>query len=585
MLFDKSQFESIIKSKVSDLVLKNLNIVDVNTGTIYEGEIAISSKVIIGIGKTVDFRSKKTLNIKGRFAVPAFMDAHMHLEPTLLLPAELSKLLVPHGVLTLFADLMEVANVFGVKGIDMLLSLTKGIPLRILVEIPSRVPTAKGLETTGGELSSNEIEELLKRDYTISLGELNFQNLFSNPQKFLEEIRLARKYRKIVNGHAPHLSGNDLYAYHLSGISDDHESTKADEALEKLRIGMSIMVREGSTERNLDDLVSGLIGKIKDFRRLLFCTDDKFPNDIINEGHIDYNVKRAIELGLDPITAIQMATINIARHFKLDDIIGSLSVGRYADILILDSLENVKIRDVFFEGQLVYSEGKTTFTPPEPEIPEWALKSINIPKDLTAEDFLIRVNKRNGTARVVAIELVPDQIINERYEGEVPIKDHYLRANTSDDIIHISVVNRYTGEKKVGNAFVRGFNIKDGAIASSFAHDHHNIVVVGDNPEDMLVAVKNIEKTQGGLTVVSNKETLAHLELPLGGLISLKGYREVIKSLSTLNDAVKTLGCKLTAPFMQLQFVTLPSVPKFGISDYGLIDSQMYRVISPIISF
>lgn len=580
---DNFVFKHILDGKFADLLLKNATIVDVNTGTIYDGNIAIFSKFIIAVSEGYEYPAKKVVDLKRKYAVPGFMDAHMHLEPALITPVELSKLLVPHGVLTLFADLMEVANVFGPDGIKMLLDLTKGIPLRVLVEVPSRVPTAKGLENTGGELGLEETEDLLSEEYSASLGELNFQNLFNNPELFLEKIKLAKKYKKVINGHAPHLSKKQLYTYHLSGISDDHESTGAEEVIEKLRIGMKVMVREGSTERNLEDIVKGILDKITDFRNLLFCTDDKFPDDILKEGHIDYNVRRAIQLGLDPITAIQMATINIASHFKLDDVIGSISVGRFADILILDDLKNIEISSVYFEGKLVYKDRTLLYDFPKYSIPKWATNSINVYSDLTPEDFLLKADIEKGKAEVIAIEIIPDQIINEQHVGEVIIDDHILKANSDEDIIHISVVNRYSGSKRIGNAFVHGFNIKNGAIASSFAHDHHNIVVVGDNPIDMLFSVQNIIKTQGGLTVVSKKQTLAHLELPLGGLMSLDRYEKVLEKLSELNIATYRLGCELKAPFMQLQFVTLPSVPKFGISDLGLIDSLSYKIISPII--
>ena len=579
---DLSLFYHVLNNKPADLLIEGANIVDVNTGTIFEGNIAVKSGVIIAVSEK-DYPAKMRINAKGRFAVPAFMDAHMHLEPTLITPAELSKLLVPHGVLTLFADLMEVANVFGPKGIEMLLGLTRGIPLRVLVEVPSRVPTAKCMETTGGELGLEETEELLMADYSASLGELNFQNLFGDPERFLKKIEISWKYRKIVNGHAPHLTGKDLFAYHIAGIGDDHESTEPEEVLEKLRIGMKVFIREGSTERNLDEIIKGIVDKIKDFKHLMFCTDDKFPDDILKEGHIDYNVRRAIQLGVDPITAIQMASINIATHFRLDDIIGSISVGRMADILILKELESVEIESVFFEGKLVYEHGKITFDIPKQEIPEWALKSININKDLQPDDFLIEVKKKEGRAKVRVIELIPKQIINEEFIGEVPIQNHKVLSNPSEDILHIAVVDRYKASKNVGKAFVKGFGIKSGAIASSFAHDHHNIVAVGDNAEDMYLAVQDIVRMQGGLTVVSKRSVLAHLELPLAGLISLEDYKVVLEKLEKLNNETAKLGCTLSAPFMQLQFVTLPSVPKFGITDMGLVDSIKYKLIDPII--
>ena len=566
-----------------DTVIKNGNIVDVITKNIYPGGIAIHKGFIVGVGEVSGYKSKETLDVKGQYLVPGFMDAHMHVEPTLLIPRELAKLLIPHGVLTLFADTMEIANVFGVKGIELFLKLADAAPIRILVELPSRVPTAEGLETTGGKLGLDETKQLLKYPEVISLGELNFQNLFTNPDFFVKKIIATREAKKIVNGHAPQLTGKKLNTYIVAGINDDHESISGTEVIEKLRKGLKIFVREGSTERNLEDILTHIKDKINDFRNIMFCTDDKMANDIEREGHIDYNIRKTIELGYDPIVAIQMATINMATNFRLDDLLGSLSVGRIADILVINNLEKVDISTVFYEGSLVYREGTYLARDKHVEIPEWALNSVHVNKDITPEDLLIKTDIQKGKAKVRVIKLIPRQIVNEELIRELPIEKGFILPDIEKDIIHIAVVDRHKATKNIGKGFVNGFGLKRGAIGGTFAHDHHNIILVGSNHRDMYKAIKVLEKMKGGFVVIADNEVIESLQLRLAGLLSLDEAEKVSQKLEKINDAARGLGCTLEAPFMQLQFVSLPSVPKFGITDRGLIDSLEYRIINPVI--
>jgi len=566
-----------------DTVIKNGNIVDVISKDIYPGGIAIHRGFIVGVGEISEYRSRETFDVKGQYLVPGFMDAHMHVEPTLLIPRELAKLLIPHGVLTLFADTMEIANVFGVKGIELFLKLADAAPIRILVELPSRVPTAEGLETTGGKLGLDETKQLLEYPEVVSLGELNFQNLFTNPDFFVKKIIATREAKKIVNGHAPQLTGKKLNTYIVAGINDDHESISGEEVIEKLRKGLKIFVREGSTERNLEDILTQIKDKINDFRNIMFCTDDKMANDIEKEGHIDYNVRKTIELGYDPIVAIQMATINMATNFRLDDLLGSLSVGRIADVLVIDKLEKVNISTVFYEGNLVFKDGVYMAKDKHVEIPQWALNSVHVNKNITPEDLLIKTHIQKGKAKVRVIKLIPRQIVNEELIHELPIEDGFIQPDISRDIIHIAVVDRHKATKSIGKAFVNGFGLKHGAIGGTFAHDHHNIILVGSNYRDMYKAIKVLEEIKGGLVVVADDKVVECLQLRLAGLLSLDRAEEVSQKLEKLNDAARSLGSTLEAPFMQLQFVSLPSVPKFGITDKGLIDSLEYKIISPVI--
>ncbi len=530
-------------------------------------------------------RAEFVFDAGGAYAVPGLMDAHIHIESTMLLPAELAKLLVPRGVTSLFADPHELSNVLGVEGVEALLRLSSNVPLRVFIEVPSRVPTAPGLETTGAVLGIREVERLLQTRNSASLGELNYQNLFSLREEYLRKIEAALRTGKVVNGHAPMLEGREIDAVAAAGIMDDHESVAGEEALEKLRRGIAVMVREGTSERNADELISYLIRRLRDFSNVLFCTDDKHPEDIMEEGHIDYIVRKAVALGMDPVDAVLAATYNIARHFRLDHVIGAIAPGRYADIVLVRDLRSFEVKATFFGGEPVYADGKLLWRPDKIEIPETYLRTIKLRPGLKPEDLIIKVEPKDGTAVAKVIEIIPSQIINREIRIKLSVRNHIVLSDPSRDIASIAVVERHGKGGNIGKAFIKGFGLQKGAIASSVAHDHHNIVVVGHDPEDMLHAVKHLEEIGGGFTAVLNGQVLADVPLPFAGLLSLKSAEEVIEELRTINEAVKArLGCSIKSPFMQLEFITLPTVPELGLTDKGLIDVKNYSIIDPIIN-
>jgi len=575
--------EAALGRRKPTLAIKNVNIVNVYTASIDEGSILIYKDRIIALTDKGSVVAEKIIDGEGKYAIPGLMDAHIHIESTMLLPTELSKILIPHGVTSIFADPHEIANVLGVKGVRLLLEIAKASLLRVFIEVPSRVPTAPKLEDAGASLGINETRELLALEEAVSLGELNYQNLLGeNSSFYLEKVVISDSLGKIVNGHMASVPKELLNALSSLGLIDDHETLNYEEAIERLKRGIAIMVREGSTERNLEDIVKGIIN-LHDKRKILMCTDDKHPQDIVSEGHIDYNVKKAIELGLDPVEAIQMATVNIAQHFGLDTYIGVIAPLRKADIVIVNDIRKLNVIHVVFDGKLVFSREKFLVELAKPKMPKWVLETVKISSEIGANDLVLKAPIREGKAKVRVMGVVEGQIIVKELHCWLEIKNNVVLPDLENDVLYIAVIERHRGLKSIGKAFVKGFGLKKGALASTVAHDHHNVVVVGTNPEDMFAAVKFLEKYGGGFAVVNSKELKAIVELPFAGLLSLDPAEKVIKKLNKANEEAKKLGCKLKSPFMQLEFITLPTVPELGLTNRGLIDSRNYKLIEPII--
>ncbi|MBC7078297.1 MAG: adenine deaminase, partial [Synergistales bacterium] len=386
-------------------------------------------------------------------------------------------LVVPHGTTALFTDPMESSNVGGIKGLQALLHMSEHLPCHIQIEVSSRVPTAPDLETTGGKLGLDEVREILQWDNCISLGELDPSKVLSKSQEYLAKVVATQVLGKIANGHAAGLSEASLISYACGGLADDHECVDFDDAIKRVQLGMGVLVREGSTERNLEPIVSGLIRSGLDTRHFMFCTDDKHPNDILKEGHIDYMVNRSIELGLSPIKAIQMATLNAAIHFRVDHLLGSISPGRYADIILSEALYPIKPTHVFYKGELVAQNGELIAQIPRANYPEWFYHTVQVTRGKRAEDFVL--SAPGSKARVRVIEIYPDQIINKAGQAELPVINSNVVSDVNQDVLKIAAVERYGKNGNIGIAFVKGFGLNQGALASSVAHDHHNIVVVG----------------------------------------------------------------------------------------------------------
>lgn len=570
-----------------DWKLENVKLVDVFSEEILDTDIYIKGKRIVSIDSDADLKAVNVRDCKGKYALPGFIDAHMHFESTMLSPEALASVVVPCGTTTMLADLMEIANVAGEKGLREMLKSIEVLPYRMLIEVSSRVPTAPGLETTGAVLGEREVDGLLEWDKSISLGEMDSSKiLITREKQYLEKILSALKRGKVVNGHAIGRLGQELNVYAASGISDDHECVTVQEMRERLRVGIKVLIREGSTERNVDALVKGVVDYNLPTDNLMFCTDDKHIDDMKSEGHINYNVNRAVELGLNPMKAIKIATINTAKHFRAEEEIGSITPGRLADMILSDSIDKIIPREVWFEGKPVARDGELTEKIEVRKYPDWIKDTVHLKKTVTADSFEVKCTPEQAdrgyvTARI--IELVENQIVNHEKTDRLPTENGKVVCDLNKDILKLAVAERYGKTGGVGVGFVRGFHLKRGAMAYSMSHDHHNIVVVGTNDQDMAVAVNCIAEIKGGLCTVEDSKVIASMELPIGGLMSEKSSDKVEYELKIMNESARKIGCEMQAPFMALSFISLPTVPELGLTDKGLIDVLNHKLISVIV--
>lgn len=574
----KNTIETGLGMHPCDLKLSNVKLVNVFSGEIYDTNIYIKDKRIVSIDPDAKLEAKEVLECGGSYALPGLIDAHMHFESTMLSPEALASVVVPQGTTTLCADLMEIANVAGGDGLNAMLQSMSRLPYRMLIEVSSRVPTAPGLETTGAILGAKEVAEIMDWDESISLGELDPSKILFVKEEYIQKIADTLARRKIVNGHAIGRLGQQLNVYASSGISDDHECVNVQEMKERLKVGMKVLIREGSSERNVDELVKGIVEEHMKTDNLMFCTDDKHAREIQTEGHINYNVSRAMELGLEPMDAIQMATVNTAKHFRLEDEIGSITPGRLADILLVKDLRTVKPETVIFEGRIVAQNGSLLEECKVGDYPEWIKHTVTLKREITPSSFLVKSKKEGDSTKVQVIDMIPRQIINNRMEAVLPVNDGFIQPDLSKDILKLAVVERYGKNGNVGIGFVHGFELEKGALAYSMSHDHHNIVVVGTNDQDMAAAVNEVARLNGGLSAACDGQIINSMELPIGGLMSEKTAEEVMAQLDILNEDAKKLGCRMDAPFMSLSFISLPTVPELGLTDLGLVDVLEHKL-------
>jgi adenine deaminase len=549
-----------------DLLIKNGRVVDVFSGEIEKKDVAIYGGMIMGFG---DYEARKIIDVKGDFLCPGLIDGHVHIESSMVTIPEFAQAVLPHGTTSVVTDPHEIANVLGQEGIRFMAESAKGIPLNVFIMIPSCVP-ATHMETSGATLKAVDLKPLLEESWAIGLAEMmNFPGVIFGDPEVLKKIELAKGKR--MDGHSPMLSGKGLYAYLTAGIRSDHECTTPKEAKEKLKNGMWIMIREGTTARNLRSLLP--LVNSKNSRRFLFVTDDRHPKELLEEGHIDSMVRQAIRWGTDPIIAIQMATLNAAEYFRLDDL-GAIAPGFRADIVSFDHLGRFQIKKVFKDGRLVADTGKIFSLPIRKRKSPKVKGSVRI-KPLHKNTFLLRSDQ--PLAKV--IQLIPNQIVTKKVMKKILLKEGVAYPNIKEDILKIAVVERHKATGNIGIGFVQGFGLKMGAIGSSVAHDSHNLVIFGTNDQDMLKAVETIQAMGGGLTVVLNGKALASLPLPIAGLMSEASVAKVNLQLEALHRATKKLGCKIPDPFMTLSFLSLPVIPELKITDKGLVDVNQFKFV------
>ncbi|MGD9817874.1 MAG: adenine deaminase [Desulfomonilaceae bacterium] len=549
-----------------DLLLKNGQIVNVFSGIIHEGAVAIKGGTILGFG---EYEAKTIVDLKGKFVCPGFIDGHIHLESSMLSVPELSKNLVPLGTTAVVTDPHELANVYGIDGVQYILNSSESLPLSVFVMFPSCVP-ATPFETSGSKILAEDMRPFVDHPRVLGLAEMmNYPGVIFSDPEVLAKIKIFAD--KVKDGHAPGLSGKELIAYVNAGIGSDHECSSNAEATEKLSLGMRIMIREGSAAKNMDDLLP--IRNEHNSRNLMLVSDDLDPFDIVEKGHINKLVRMAISKGVNPITALQMVTINPATYFRMKDR-GAVLPGYQADIVVLEDLETVEIHSVYKSGVLAAIEGKFVYEMDE-------RNKINTPLSFNVDwSKITNFDIPSNSEQVNVIEIVPNQIFTKRVVMKPVLKNGKLQSDTSQDILKMAVIERHHGSGSYATAFIKGFGLGSGAIASSVAHDSHNIIVVGENDRDMMVAAKKIAEMGGGMVVVRDASIMASLALPIGGLMSDRPITEVQSGLKNLGECAKLLGCKLEAPFATLSFMALTPIPEIKLTDRGLFDSLNFRFLS-----
>jgi adenine deaminase len=541
----------------ADLVVRGGRVFSAFTREWLDVDIAVVDGFVAGLG---EYDGRETLDATGRYVVPGFVDAHLHLESTKLLVDEFARLVLPLGTTAVVADPHEIANVLGTDGVHWLLDVCGGVPLDVYFMASSCVP-ASPFESPRRELTTGDLEGLLRRHRVLGLAEMmNFPGVVSGSEHELAKLALARH----VDGHAPGVLGKHLNAYAAAGIQSDHEAFTVEEGRERLRAGMWLLIREASAARNLRALIP--LALEYGPSRIAFCTDDREPEHIADEGHVNSIVRSAVELGVSPEDALVMASLNPALYHGLDHL-GAIAPGRQADLLLLPDLES-------FVPELVLKRGRPVAEIPETEVPEWVKRTVHV-KPVASNDF--RVPWSGGLARVIG--LIPDQIVTEALEDTLTVEDGAAVADPSRDLAKVAVLERHLGTGRMGLGFVRGFGIRGGAFGATLSHDAHNVVVVGVDDGAMARTVGRLLELGGGIVVVEEQGIRAELPLPVAGLLSDRPLAEVVEASRALNAAAQALGVTFPAPFQMLAFLALSVIPSLKITDRGLVDVDRFELV------
>jgi len=572
-------------AKPAQMVIKGGKLINVNTGEIIPNvDIAITHGRIALVGDASHTIGPDTevIDAQGYYISPGFMDGHIHVESSMMTVGEYARAVLPHGTTTIFMDPHEIANVLGMQGIKLMIEESRSLPLRTYVAMPSCVPAAPGFEDTGASIGPEDIREAMKWDEVIGLGEMmNFPGVIYGDDFIHQELQATLEANKIVTGHfSIQETGADLNAYIAPGIRCCHESVRAEDALEKMRLGMYAQLREGSAWHDVKETIKSITENSIDTRYATLVSDDTHPNTLITLGHLDHVVRRAIEEGVNPITAIQMVTINVAQCFGVDKDLGTISPGRWADILLISDLTKVKVEKVIVNGELVAETGNMLVEIPKVQYPSAAKNTVNLSKELEAKDFIIDApNPKMNQARVRVIEVVEAKVGTYAKEADLPVEKGVVLNDTSQDIIKAAVVERHRGTGTMGKGFVKGFSIKEGAVASTVAHDSHNLLILGTNDEDMALAGNTLAKVGGGMVAVKNGQVIALLPLPIAGLMCQEPADVVAKKVEELDLAWKELGCNMVSPFMTMALIALAVLPELRLTNKGLVDTVNFQFV------
>lgn len=577
----------------ADLVLQGGKVVNVLTREIYVADVAIKGEKILKVGDASDLIGKgtKVINVQGKYIAPGFIDSHMHFESAMLTISEFTRLSIPTGTTTLIADPHEIGNALGPIGIRAMTEEAKALPSNVYFVVPCLTPDSPGLETAGYDITSKDMAEILHYPNVIGIGELqgfsNAKYVYQNAPEVVTDLVSSTAYAhsvgKMVDGNAPELFGSELAAHIICGGGQVscHETTTKAECVEKLRQGVYVFMREGSTQRNMAECIKAVTEEKLDSRRCVLVTDDMVAEDLEKTGHMNDVVRRTIKEGADPVEAIQMVTINPATYFGFDHI-GILAPGKQADIVVLDDLHQMNVSSVFLKGIQAAEKGKMLIDIPPYEYPITVKMSVKRSK-VTADELTISAN--GSTARARAIQVIPDQNLTKGLEFDLPVLNGRVQGDKNRDVIYMCCLERYGRNGSIGKTFVHGFGMHEGAIAESIAHDTHNIMVIGTNHEDMAAAVNRVISMGGGISIVKAGQVLGEISLPIAGLMTdeLSGS-QLTQRISDLHKIAKEqLGVTIHAPFMHLSFLALTTSPEWKITDQGLIDANNYRILEPLV--
>lgn len=545
----------------ADLVLKNAKYLNVFSNEFLCGDIAVANGLIAGVGK---YDGKTEIDVSGKLVLPGFIDAHIHLESSMVTPAEFAKAVVAHGTTTVITDPHEITNVMGIDGVEYMIQASQNLPIDVHFMMPSCVPATE-IDESGAELDCKDIDLYLDNKKVLGLAEMmNYVGVINGDKNVLSKIVTSQAHHKKIDGHAPELSGNDLNAYIAAGVYSDHECSTFENALEKLRKGQFIMIREGTAAHNLKALMPLLTQQY--YSRCMFATDDKHPSDLLYGGHIDYIVKQALKNGADPIVALKTATHHAARYFLLNNK-GAIASGYLADIVVVDNLEDFNVETVFKRGNLVFDGEVKDFSAPtvDEKLAEKCFDTFHL-DSVTPSSF--KVDGKLGLIGLVGGELLTRNL------GTAD------KIDVENDILKIACIERHKGTNHIGVGYVKGYSLKSGAVATSVAHDSHNIITVGCNDDDIAVAVNAIKDSKGGIAVVENGKIKALLELPIAGLMSDEPLTTVNEKLENAKSSAYELGAdKSIDPFMTLSFLSLPVIPSLRITTKGVFDAENWKML------
>ena len=567
----------------AETVIVNARLINVCTKEIIENtDVAIHSGriALVGDAKHCIGGETKVIDANGMYIAPGMMDGHIHIESSMLSAGEYAKSVIPHGTTGIYYDPHEICNVLGFKGVELMVKDAERTPLKAMLTLPSCVPAVPGFEDNGAVITSKDIAEQIKLDEAVGLGEMmNFPGIhFSNPETHAI-VGETLKADKIVTGHysIPD-TGKGLSAYIASGVRCCHESTRAEDALEKMRLGMYAMLREGSAWHDLKNVGKAITENEIDSRFALLVSDDTHPHTLIADGHLDHIVRRAIEEGIDPVEAVQMVTLNCAQCFRMDNELGSITPGKCADIIFVDNLKDFNVKKVIIDGDLVAEDGKMLFEFPPFEYPDYAMNTMHVGEKITPDTFKVKTEgKDKVTIRV--IEIASGCVNDYERHVEMDVKDGYIESNTEKDVLKAFVFERHNNTGKHGVGFVKGFNIKRGAMAATVVHDAHNLFVIGTNDEDMALAANTLINSGGGTCAVCDGKVLGLVELPLAGLMNPTSAEEVAKKVEVLDKAWKEIGCDCVSPFMTMAIIPLACLPELRLTNRGLVDCTKFTFV------